>query len=128
VDQQGEDPDQRVASRVVADALRAEIDAGVFKVGDALPTSRQLAQEYGVARNTAMAAVRVLRDEGLVTDRPNARAVVRDRKGQANRQHELRALRAELGDLRSQIRQAGANLAAVDDRLSEVVARLSALE
>jgi hypothetical protein len=75
-----------------------------------------------------MAAVRLLRDEGYVTHRPNARAYVRDRTGAVDAAHEIRALRVELGELRSQVRQTGANLDAIDERLSEVVVRLSALE
>ncbi|MGH3824967.1 MAG: hypothetical protein ACRDRA_19335 [Pseudonocardiaceae bacterium] len=74
-----------------------------------------------------MAAVHTLRDEGLVVRKPNAAAYVRDRTAQADTQHELRALRAELGELREWLRQAGTNLAALDDRLSDVMARLRAL-
>lgn len=127
-DQLSEDQDKRPASRRVADELRSQIASGRYPPGTALPPYRQLAAEYQVAVNTAMAAVHTLRDEGVVVRRPNAAAYVRDRADQVDAMDELRALRAELGDLRERLRQAGANLAAIDDRLSDVMARLRALE
>jgi DNA-binding transcriptional regulator YhcF (GntR family) len=128
VDQLSEDQDRRPASRRVADELRAQIASGRYPAGSALPSYRQLAAEHEVAVNTAMAAVHTLRDEGLVVSKPNAGAYVRDRANQADTEHELRVLRAELGELQVQLRQAGANLTAVGDRLSDVMARLRALE
>ena len=126
-DQLTEDRDKRPASRRVADELRSQIESGRYPAGTALPPYRQLAAEYKVAVNTAMAAVNSLRDEGLVMRRPNAAAYVCDRGGQADTEHELRALRAELGDLRERLRLAGTNLATIDDQLSDVMARLRAI-
>lgn len=128
VDQPSEDQDKRPASRRVADELRSQIESGRYPPGAALPSYRQLATEYDVAVNTAMAAVHTLRDEGLVVGKPNAGAYVRDRADQADTEHELRALRAELGELQGRLRQAGANLIVVSDRLSDVLVRLKALE
>ncbi|MDA2804547.1 GntR family transcriptional regulator [Nocardiopsis suaedae] len=51
----------------VAAELRNRIDQGVYEVGTQLPSGRVLADELGVARNTVGAAIRVLREEGLVT-------------------------------------------------------------
>lgn len=127
VTEQLEDQDQRLASRRVADALRGEIEDGTYAVGAQLPTFVQLARQYDVAKNTAMAAVRILREEGLVNHRPNARASVRDPRDVTDVGEELRRLRAELMDLQGQVRQAGSSLAAVESRMSEVVARLTAI-
>jgi GntR family transcriptional regulator len=55
------------ASRQVAAALRAAIDAGELAEGDRLPSERQLAAAHGVARNTAREAIRQLAEAGLVT-------------------------------------------------------------
>lgn len=127
--EQGEEDDgKRIASRRVADALRAEIDAGTHEVGAALPPYRQLAAQHGVAVNTAMAAVRLLADEGYVTSKPNAGSYVRDRTNQADPQQELRALRTELGELRSQVRQAGGQLAEIEARLSALSDAAARLE
>lgn len=127
-DELSEDQDKRPASRRVADELRSQIASGHYPAGAVLPPYRQLAAEYKVAVNTAMAAVHTLRDEGLVVRKPNAAAYVCDRSNQVDTEHELRALRAELGELRERLRHAGANLAAIDDRLSDVMSRLRALE
>lgn len=127
-DQRSEDRSKRPASRRVADELRSAIESGVYPVGTALPGYRQLATRYGVAVNTAMAAVRLLREEGLVDHRPNAGNYVRDRRAQPAAEQDLGALRAELAELQRQLRQAGVNLAAIEQRLSEVVVRLRALE
>jgi GntR family transcriptional regulator len=53
-------------SRRIADDLRSRIDAGTLAEGMRLPSERELATEYGTARNTAREAVRILAGEGLV--------------------------------------------------------------
>lgn len=128
VDESSNEDDKRPASRRIADELRSAIVSGTYPMGTALPPYRQIAADYHVAVNTAMAAVRLLRDEGLVTGKPNAANYVRDQANDNDAEHELRALRAELRDLQTQVRQAGSHLAIVEARLSEVVARLSSLE
>jgi len=50
---------------VIAAELRAKIEAGEYRPGDALPSITTLAQEYGVAKTTAQKALQVLKDEGL---------------------------------------------------------------
>lgn len=55
------------ASRQVEAALRAAIESGDLGPGDKLPSERQLAVTYDVARNTAREAVRQLAKSGLVT-------------------------------------------------------------
>jgi GntR family transcriptional regulator len=50
--------------RVVADDLRAKIRSG--EIADKLPTRAQLADIYGVSDMTIGAALRVLKDEGLI--------------------------------------------------------------
>jgi DNA-binding transcriptional MocR family regulator len=50
----------------LATELRDAIDRGVYRPGDRLPTSRQLAQDNGIAIMTVRHAFQVLRDEGLI--------------------------------------------------------------
>ena len=126
-DQGEEDDGKRYASRRVADDLKAEIEAGTYGIGTALPPYRQIATSHGVAVNTAMAAVRLLAEEGYVTSKPNAGSFVRDRTSQVDPEQELRALRAEFGELRSQVHQAGGQLAAIEARLSDMATRLDDL-
>jgi GntR family transcriptional regulator len=49
----------------LADELAASIAAGQFKDGQPLPSESQLQREYGVARGTVRAAVKLLRKRGL---------------------------------------------------------------
>lgn len=126
-DQREADEDSRRTSRRIADALGSAIEAGTYPVGAPLPPVRTLAVDHGAAVNTALAALRLLVDEGYVIHRPNAGYHVRDRSAQADAGQELRTLRAELGELRNQVREASGNLAEIESRLSalsDVVARL----
>ena len=53
------------AYQQLADALRTRIAKGEWRNGP-LPSVKQLQQEYGVGRDTALRAVEILRTEGLV--------------------------------------------------------------
>ncbi|WP_169748020.1 GntR family transcriptional regulator [Pseudonocardia acaciae] len=117
------DEDKRPASRRVADQLQARIEAGEFAAGDALPPYRQLAAEYGVAVNTALAAVRALRDAGLVTIRPNSGAQVRGRSDDVDVGREVMAISNEVADLRATVQRVGTDLARLEERLAEVASR-----
>jgi DNA-binding GntR family transcriptional regulator len=126
-DQREADEDSRRTSRRIADALSSAIEAGTYPVGSALPPVRTLAVEHGAAVNTALAALRLLVEEGYVVHRMNAGYNVRDRSGDSDTGQTLRSLRAELGELRNQVREASGNLADIESRLSalsDVVARL----
>ncbi|MEV5426352.1 GntR family transcriptional regulator [Streptomyces griseoincarnatus] len=59
-------PSNRPPYRLLADVLRQQILTGQLGPGDQVPPSRVLEEDYGIANMTARAAVRVLRDEGLV--------------------------------------------------------------
>lgn len=61
----------------VAAAIRADITSGRLATGAELPSVRRLAAEWGISPPTALRAVATLRDEGWVTTRPGAPAVVR---------------------------------------------------
>jgi DNA-binding GntR family transcriptional regulator len=60
----GEPPYLRIAGD-----LRARIESGEFRPGDALPSITRLSQDYGVAKTTAQKALQVLKDEGLAVGR-----------------------------------------------------------
>lgn len=50
----------------LAAELRDAIKAGRYKEGDRLPSTRQLAEENGIATGTVQHAMKVLREEGLI--------------------------------------------------------------
>ncbi|MFB9519699.1 winged helix-turn-helix domain-containing protein [Streptomyces cremeus] len=54
--------------RDVADALRARIRTGELRPGDRMPTQAQLAEEYAVERGAVRQALRILVEEGLLTN------------------------------------------------------------
>ncbi len=53
----------------VAHALIAEISGGRYPVGGRMPTEAELEARFGVSRHTVRAAIRYLRERGLVTAR-----------------------------------------------------------
>lgn len=55
--------------RIVAD-LRTKIEEGELVPGDQVSSASMLTASYGVSRNTALRALKVLRDEGLITVEP----------------------------------------------------------
>ena len=53
--------------RQIADDLRADIESGALPPGAKPPGSIELAEIYGVAKNTTARAIAELREDGLVT-------------------------------------------------------------
>jgi GntR family transcriptional regulator len=118
----------------IAQALEERIASGSVAVGETLPTEAVLCRKYGVSRYTARAALRQLRDAGLITRRPRAGSTVAAARAGA-------AFSLELGsaeDLlryatetrfliqqRQYIRAAGADLAALECRRGQEWIKLS---
>lgn len=50
----------------IATQLREQIHSGELQPGDKVPPARQIAQDWGVARQTADRALSALRSEGLI--------------------------------------------------------------
>jgi hypothetical protein len=74
----GLDPaDPRLPRQQIADALRTDITSGKYAPGDMLPSGPVLAERFGVAHGTVREAIRVLKDESLVTPWQGKGVVVR---------------------------------------------------
>lgn len=71
--------DPRPPYQQVAGALRTAVLDGTFAAGDRLPSGKELAERYRVARVTVQHALRELRDEGLVVSRQGSGVFVTDR-------------------------------------------------
>ncbi|MEV5204908.1 GntR family transcriptional regulator [Streptomyces sp. NPDC053720] len=69
--------DRRVTARSIADELRAQIRAGQLPPGSALPTTRELAEQYDVTPKTVSSAMDLLKLEGLVVGEQGGRRRVR---------------------------------------------------
>jgi GntR family transcriptional regulator len=74
-----DDEARRPPSRRIADDLREAIRRGDLGPGMLLPSSRELANTYGTARNTASEAIKILEGEGLVSVEHGRRPFVRKR-------------------------------------------------
>lgn len=62
--------DQRLPSERIVGDLREQIASGALVPGDQIPTVAQLCERYDVSRVTALKAVAILREEGLVVTTP----------------------------------------------------------
>lgn len=72
------DPDDpRTSSQQIATQLRAAILTRKLKPGDKLPSQNELAERYGVARETVKAALRQLASDRLIVSRQGSGAYVR---------------------------------------------------
>lgn len=60
----------------LAEAIRAEIEAGRFGADGRLPSEQSLAEQHSVSRGTVRNALAVLRATGLITSRRGTRRVV----------------------------------------------------
>ncbi|MGQ0576513.1 MAG: GntR family transcriptional regulator [Pseudonocardia sp.] len=121
------EPDERPASRRVADVLRAEIDAGRYRPGDQLPSYRALATTYDVAVNTAQSAVRLLMADGRVTVRQSAGTYVAE-PGRDDESTIVAVERRELADLQRQVQRARRALAEIDRTVNELSGRRAGVQ
>jgi DNA-binding GntR family transcriptional regulator len=65
--------------RQIAEILRGRIEAGELEPDRPIPSEAAIQQEFGVARETARRAVKLLRDEGCVVTVPGLGTYVRKR-------------------------------------------------
>jgi DNA-binding GntR family transcriptional regulator len=64
----------------IANSVRDRILRGELRPGDEVPSERQIAEEWGVARPTASRAVQLLRSQGLVESRQGSGSFVSERQ------------------------------------------------
>ncbi|GAA0429659.1 TetR/AcrR family transcriptional regulator C-terminal domain-containing protein [Streptomyces luteireticuli] len=69
----------------IADDIRRRIAAGDLAPGDRIPSTRRIAQDWGVALATAARALTTLQQEGLIQARPRVGSVVAPREPAARR-------------------------------------------
>ena len=58
--------DERPAFKRIKAHVLSQIQAGIWKEGDAIPSEQALAREFGVARMTANRALRELSDDRIL--------------------------------------------------------------
>ena len=99
----------------ITNDLRAQIQDRTFGPGALLPSEPEIASAYGVSRQTARSALRVLEQEGLVTVRPRRGRIVRVPPRRAVRDSERHQLEKDNAILpeeeRGKVGEAETNLA-----------------
>ncbi|MGX1612822.1 GntR family transcriptional regulator [Micromonospora chalcea] len=63
-------PTAEAPFRRIANDIAAKIKSGELKPGDRLPSTRELAETYGVHMNTVYRAMSLLHDRELITGQP----------------------------------------------------------
>ena len=92
--------DKRPIYQQITDGIKALIAGGELREGMTLPSVRQVAGDLGVNLNTVAVAYRQLQDEGFVTVRHGAGAVISSRSARPVEQAELyKPLRTALTEL-----------------------------
>lgn len=61
----------------LADAIQTQIESGVYRSGDRIPSVRRLREQHAVSMSTVLEACRLLEDRGLVEPRPQSGHYVR---------------------------------------------------
>jgi GntR family transcriptional regulator len=64
--------------REIANAFAAKIKSGELKPGEKLPSTREIADMYGVSMNTAYRAMSLLHDRDLIIGQPGRGTYVAD--------------------------------------------------
>ena len=82
--------DKRPLYQQIIDGVKTLIARGDLREGATLPSVRQVAGDLGVNLNTIAVAYRRLQDEGFVTIRHGASAVVSSRRARAVEEEALR--------------------------------------
>ncbi|MFC4006686.1 GntR family transcriptional regulator [Nonomuraea purpurea] len=117
-------PDPRPAFTQIADDVREQIRQGELVVGMKLPALPILAERYGVAINTARAAVRVLVDEGLVHTQSTKGTFVLKVPGDPEPSPEVLEIQGYLRGLSAQMDALGQHFERLEHRVQELEARL----
>jgi DNA-binding GntR family transcriptional regulator len=76
----------------VAQTLKDEIVSGVYPVGAQLPTEDDLCKRFSVSRYTVREALRLLRDDGLVSSRQGAGTIVIPPRGSNSDIHQVMSI------------------------------------
>lgn len=68
----------------IHDQLKNEIEQGIWKVGDRLPSERELAVKFNVSRMTLRQAIQNLADEGILERKIGSVHMLHEKKYKKN--------------------------------------------
>ncbi|WP_381805491.1 GntR family transcriptional regulator [Streptomyces niveus] len=95
--------------RIVQD-VRDKVRSGRLPAGEKLPSTRELAEEYGVAPGTVQRALTELRSAGLIYSHQGRGSFITDTANESSEDSTVRALRA------------------LEERVADLAARLERVE
>ena len=105
----------------VADALRADVAAGVLKPGQRLPSIRNLSTRFGVAAMTVQNALRQLRDDGITQTTPNRGSFVTASPViEASQSNDAGGVAGEVRLLRTELERLADRVAALEESNSHI--------
>lgn len=112
-------------ARELSDRIEADILAGVFAVGNSLPSERELASTHGIGRPLVREVLSALATRGLVETLPGRGTFVRETAGfgaldQVRLSHQRRTTARQLVEARVVIETATARLAAANATPSHI--------
>lgn len=105
--------------RQLVDQVLAMVASGQLRVGQRLPTVRQLAADLGLANGTVARAYRWLEEAGVVETRGRRGSFVAKRREDLSEDQRLEYLREKMNE----VIQAAATVGASDDDLRRALAR-----
>jgi GntR family transcriptional regulator len=111
----------KAAYQVVADDLCARIRSGEYAVGDPIPSTNGLMQQYSASSTVVRRAVEVLREAGILAGQQGKAVYVQAVPEDAAAQ------RDEAGRLRQEVAELRAEIASVREYAEELEARIMAL-
>jgi DNA-binding FadR family transcriptional regulator len=85
----------RARTQTVANRIRQQILSGAWPDGRLLPSERDMAAQFGIARNTLRRIIRQLEAEGLVESQPGRGSVVRLSPGRSDERADMVWLRMQ---------------------------------
>ena len=103
--------------RQIADQIRQAIVSGNLKVGDAVPSVRQLAKELAINPNTVAKAYSELTRDGVLAGQSGRGCVVASRKNVFSKTERLRRLDLVLDSLASEALTLGFSCDEIQERL-----------
>jgi len=107
----------------VADDIRSQIAAGRLKVGDGIPSTAELADQHEVSIGVVRAAVRLLKDEGLLIGQSGKAVYVRATPEMAAAEATaLKSVDEQLAELREEVH------GLTERQPAEVIARIDKVE
>jgi GntR family transcriptional regulator, uxu operon transcriptional repressor len=123
----------RARTQAAANRIRQQILSGAWRNGRLLPSERDLAAEFGIARNTLRRIIRQLEAEGLIESQPGRGSVVRlsplgDQMSRADILPTPHASQAGLTEMRTLLAPLVAELAASRATAEDISAMETALQ